>query len=147
MIGGGGVRGEGRVGMGGPLSGAVARVVELMGDAYPELVERQSDVESALRSEEAAFRRTLDVGQNAFDAVAARSVGIIRGEDAFRLHDTYGFPIDLTVELAAELGLTVDREGFAEQLARQRLQSRRGARRAAVQRPRPPGAGFAAYRT
>ncbi len=141
------LHGERRLGIEGPLSGAVARVVELMGDAYPELVQRQSDVESALRSEEAAFRRTLDVGQNAFDAVAARSVGIIRGEDAFRLHDTYGFPIDLTVELAAELGLTVDREGFAEQLARQRLQSRRGAKHAVVQRTGLPVTEFVGYET
>jgi alanyl-tRNA synthetase len=122
-------------------------VAELMGDAYPELVLRQADIVAALESEEAAFRRTLDVGQAAFDAVAAKSVGIIRGEDAFRLHDTYGFPIDLTVELAAERGLAVDREDFAEHLAGQRLQSRRGAKRAVVQRTGLPATEFLGYET
>ena len=139
------LHGERRLGIEGPLSGAVGRVVELMGDAYPELVQRRPAIETALQSEEAAFRRTLDAGQRAFAEVAARSSGIIRGEDAFRLHDTYGFPIDLTVELAAERGLAVDREGFAELLAQQRLQSRRRARPAARQRTGLPATVFGGY--
>ncbi len=141
------LHGERRLGIEGPLSGAVSTVARLMGDAYPELVLRQADIVEALKAEEAAFRRTLDLGQTAFDAVAAKSVGIIRGEDAFRLHDTYGFPIDLTVELASERGLTVDRDGFAEQLGQQRLQSRRGAKRAMVQRTGLPATEFLGYDT
>ena len=139
------LHGERRLGIEGPLSGAVGSVVDLMGVAYPELVQRRSAIETALRSEEAAFRRTLDAGQRAFAEVAARSTGIIRGEDAFRLHDTYGFPIDLTVELAAERGLAVDREGFAELLAQQRLQSRRRAKPAARQRTGLPETRFVGY--
>jgi alanyl-tRNA synthetase len=139
------LHGERRLGMEGPLSGAVDRVVELMGEAYPELIQRRTAIETTLRSEEAAFRRTLDAGQRAFADVASRSAGIIRGEDAFRLHDTYGFPIDLTVELAAEDGLAVDREGFAQYLAQQRVQSRRGAKPAARQRSGVPAAKFVGY--
>jgi alanyl-tRNA synthetase len=141
------LHGERRLGIEGPLSGSVSRVVELMGDAYPELGQRRSAIETTLKSEEAAFRRTLDAGQSAFAEVASKSSGIIRGEDAFRLHDTYGFPIDLTVELAAEQGLSVDREGFNEQLAQQRLRSRRGAKRTAVQRTGLPATRFLGYDT
>jgi len=141
------LHGERRLGIEGPLSGAVGQVVELMGDAYSELGARRGAIETSLKSEESGFRRTLDTGQGAFEEVAARSSGIIRGEDAFRLHDTYGFPIDLTVELAAEQGLSVDREGFNEQLAQQRLRSRRGAKRAAVQRTGLPPAEFLGYDT
>src|ERR1700682_1715970 len=139
------LHGERRLGIEGPLSGAVDRVVDLMGDAYPELVQRRVAIETALRLEEAAFRRTLDAGQRAFEEVASRGSGIIRGDDAFRLHDTFGFPIDLTVELAAERGLAVDREGFAEFLAQQRVQSRRRAKPAARQRTALPATEFLGY--
>ena len=141
------LHGERRLGIEGPLSRSVAVVAGLMGDFYPELVQRQGQIEAALRAEEAAFRRTLDAGQGAFEEVVKRSHGIISGEDAFRLHDTYGFPIDLTVELAAEHGLKVDREGFSERLAQQRLQSRRGAKRFAVQRTGLPPTEFVGYDT
>jgi alanyl-tRNA synthetase len=141
------LHGERRLGIEGPLSGAMSRVIELLGDAYPELGQRHGAIETTLRSEEAAFRRTLDAGRSAFADVASRSSGIIRGEDAFRLHDTYGFPIDLTVELAAEQGLSVDREGFNEQLAQQRLRSRRGAKTTAVQRTGLPATRFLGYET
>jgi alanyl-tRNA synthetase len=141
------LHGERRLGIDGPLSGAVEQVATLMGEAYPELRQRQDTIHSTLQSEEAAFRRTLDAAQSAFAEVAAQSRGIIRGEDAFRLHDTYGFPIDLTVELAAEQGLSVDREGFNEQLAQQRLRSRRGAKQSAVQRTGLPATRFLGYDT
>ncbi len=109
------------------LSSSVPLVVELMGDAYPELRARQETAISTLEAEESAFQRTLESGQAAFEDVTARSSGIIAGEDAFRLHDTFGFPVDLTVELAGEAGLSVDRAGFDEQLAAARQRSRRGA--------------------
>jgi alanyl-tRNA synthetase len=141
------LHGERRLGIDGPLSGAVEQVATLMGEAYPELRQRQDTIHGTLQSEEAAFRRTLDAAQSAFAEVAAQSRGIIRGEDAFRLHDTYGFPIDLTVELAAEQGLSVDREGFNEQLAQQRLRSRRGAKQTAVQRTGLPATRFLGYDT
>ncbi|MGB2940748.1 MAG: alanine--tRNA ligase [Candidatus Dormiibacterota bacterium] len=127
------------------LSGAVPAVVELMGDAYPELRARQDAATDTLMAEETAFQRTLESGQAAFAEVVGRSSRIIPGEDAFRLHDTFGFPIDLTVELAAEAGLSVDRAGFEEQLAAARQRSRRGAKTQVVQRTGLPATEFVGY--
>jgi alanyl-tRNA synthetase len=86
----------------------VADLVAQMGDAYPELVQRQAVVEQALRAEEERFAETLDAGMKIFDEVAARATGTIAGQDAFRLYDTYGFPVDLTADIARERGLSVD---------------------------------------
>jgi len=118
-------------------------VIEVMGEAYPHLVERRAEIIAATEREEAQFGRTLDAGTRLLDeALAAagageRTVGRrpedlppdaprIPGEVAFKLHDTYGFPIDLTVELAAESGVGVDRAGFDAALAEQRQRSRSG---------------------
>jgi alanyl-tRNA synthetase len=100
-------------------------VVEQMGDVYPELVANRSSIEEILGAEEARFARTLAVGQRFFDEAAAK--GAISGEDAFRLHDTYGFPIELTRERARERGLAVDEEGFGRLMAEQRERSRAAA--------------------
>ncbi|MHB8510049.1 MAG: alanine--tRNA ligase [Candidatus Dormibacteria bacterium] len=118
-----------RLGLEDGLSGAVDLVGELMGDAYPEVVQRAGHIRATLAAEEAAFRRTLEQGEAAFAEVVRRSSHIIGGEDAFRLHDTYGFPIELTAELAAEAGMVVDRTGFDVALAEQRQRSRRAAKR------------------
>ena len=123
-----------RLGGGGLLSETAGDVVELMGDAYPELVARLEVVRKTLQGEEEAFERTLAVGEKAFAELAGRSHGIIDGAEAFKLHDTYGFPIELTMELASERGLTVDREGFDAALAEQRQQGRRSVKRAATER-------------
>jgi alanyl-tRNA synthetase len=100
-------------------------VVEQMGDVYPELVANRSSIEEILGAEEARFARTLAVGQRFFGEAAAK--GAISGEDAFRLHDTYGFPIELTRERARERGLAVDEEGFVHLMAEQRERSRAAA--------------------
>ncbi len=100
-------------------------VVEQMGDVYPELVANRSSIEEILGAEEARFARTLAVGQRFFEEAAAK--GAISGEDAFRLHDTYGFPIELTRERARERGLAVDEEGFVRLMAEQRERSRAAA--------------------
>ncbi len=100
-------------------------VVEQMGDVYPELVANRSSIEEILGAEEARFARTLAVGQRFFEEAAAK--GAISGEDAFRLHDTYGFPIELTRERAREHGLAVDEEGFVRLMADQRERSRAAA--------------------
>ena len=134
-----------RLGIENGLSGAVELVGELMGDAYPEVRARRSEVIRALEIEEAAFRRTLEQGEALFNDVVARSDRVIPGEDAFRLHDTFGFPIELTSELAAEQGLTVDREGFEASLSEARQRSRRGARRTAVPRSGLPRTEFTGY--
>jgi alanyl-tRNA synthetase len=100
-------------------------VVEQMGDVYPELVESRSAILGALEAEEARFSRTLAVGEGFFEEAAGR--GAISGEDAFRLHDTYGYPIELTRERARERGLAVDEEGFTRLMGEQRERSRAGA--------------------
>ena len=122
-------------------TGAV--VIEVMGEAYPHLVERRDEILAAIGREEAQFARTLDAGTGHLEAAlrdltdAERVVGrrpeelpegapVIPGDVAFRLHDTYGFPFDLTVELAAEYGVAVDRAGFEAALDEQRRRSRTG---------------------
>jgi alanyl-tRNA synthetase len=102
----------------------VAPLVEVMGDAYPELTQKREFVERALLAEEERFAETLDAGMRIFDEVAARSGEVIPGADAFRLYDTYGFPVDLTADIARERGLTVDMAGFDEAMARQRETAR-----------------------
>jgi alanyl-tRNA synthetase len=102
----------------------VAPLIEVMGEAYPELVAKRATVEAALKGEEERFAETLDSGMKIFDDVAARSKGTIPGADAFRLYDTYGFPVDLTGDIARERGLTVDMAGFEAAMDQQREQAR-----------------------
>ena len=121
-------------------------VIDIMGEAYPHLVVRRDEILAAIAREEAQFGRTLDAGTGllttAMDALRAGSAGErvigqsadglpidaaqLPGDVAFKLHDTFGFPIDLTVELAAEYGVAVDRDGFELALAEQRDRSRSG---------------------
>ena len=125
------------------LAETAAVVIEIMRDAYPFLEERREEVLAAITREETQFARTLEAGmQQLEDALlpltsTERVIGrrpealpadapLLPGEIAFRLHDTYGFPVDLTVELAAEFGVAVDREGFDQALAEQRARSRSG---------------------
>ncbi len=123
------------------LSGVVVDAMEI---AYPLVAERRDEIHSVIAAEERQFQRTLDAGVVHFEEAlipitgAERMVGGVRpellppdspvlpGDVAFRLHDTYGFPIDLTVELAAEYGVRVDRAGFEEALNEQRQRSRGG---------------------
>ncbi len=118
-------------------------VIDIMAEAYPHLLERRDEILTAIAREEAQFARTLDAGSKLLDealaplATGERIVGrraddlppdapVLPGELAFRLHDTFGFPIDLTIELAAEAGVRVDRAGFEAALAEQRTRSRTG---------------------
>ncbi len=121
-------------------------VIDLMGEAYPHLAARRDEILAAIAREEAQFGRTLDAGTKlltsamtalgpgaAGERVIGRSADDLSidaaqlpGDVAFKLHDTYGFPIDLTVELAAEYGVVVDRDGFDLALAEQRDRSRSG---------------------
>lgn len=103
----------------------VGTLSELMGDAYPELPAARELVERALKAEEERFAETLDSGMRIFDDVAARVAdGVIPGADAFRLYDTYGFPVDLTADIARERGLTVDMAGFDAAMEQQRETAR-----------------------
>ncbi|EQD70970.1 alanyl-tRNA synthetase, partial [mine drainage metagenome] len=103
----------------------VAPLVVEMGAAYPELTQRQVAVEQALRAEEQRFGETLEHGMKVFEEVAARAQGgMIAGADAFRLYDTYGFPVDLSADIARERGLTVDMPGFEQAMHAQRERAR-----------------------
>jgi alanyl-tRNA synthetase len=102
-------------------------VIETMGDAYPELRARRPTIQKWVRAEEEGFGRTLEQGTRLLDDLLAR--GEVTGEDAFRLHDTYGFPIELTREIAEERGIpfTGDDE-FARLMGEQRARSSAGAK-------------------
>jgi alanyl-tRNA synthetase len=103
------------------LVSLVPTVVGLMGAVYPELAEKKSHLESVTRAEEERFFDTVEGGLERLDAL--RQVPVIAGTDAFKLYDTYGFPIDLTQLIAAERGQTVDLAGFERELAQQRSRS------------------------
>lgn len=98
-------------------------VVE-MGKAYPELAARQDFIERALKAEEDRFGETLEHGMKVFEEVAGKSSAIIPGADVFRLYDTYGFPVDLTADIARERGLSVDMPGFDKAMNEQRERAR-----------------------
>jgi alanyl-tRNA synthetase len=106
------------------FSQLVPTLVALMGEAYPELAQKQDFVERALRAEEERFAETLDAGMRIFEDVAARAQGSIPGTDAFRLYDTYGFPVDLTADIARERGMAVDMAGFEAAMEQQRQTAR-----------------------
>jgi alanyl-tRNA synthetase len=100
-------------------------VVDQMAYWYPELEEHRKRIAETLKTEEEGFLRTLERGMRLFEEVVAG--GAISGEDAFKLHDTYGFPLELTRELARERGLAVDEEEFTRLMAKQREQSKQAA--------------------
>ncbi|HEY8867920.1 MAG TPA: alanine--tRNA ligase [Candidatus Limnocylindrales bacterium] len=129
------------------LAQTASVVIDIMRDAYPFLEKRREAILATIIREEAQFTRTLEAGTQLLEEAltpltsAERVVGrrpedlppdapVLPGAVAFRLHDTYGFPIDLTVELAAEYGVAVDRAGFEEALEEQRRRSRSGTKAA-----------------
>jgi alanyl-tRNA synthetase len=106
------------------------RAIELMGDAYPELVAERETIERWVDDEEESFGRTLERGSELLERLVAEAeqqgTSWIDAADAFKLHDTYGFPYDLTKELVAERGLSVDDQGFQELMEEQRQRARTG---------------------
>ncbi len=104
----------------------VEACVGVMSDAYPDLGASQASITDVVAREEARFRATLRTGLAMLDAEISSGSSKIPGEVAFRLHDTHGFPIELTREIAAERGASVDEDGFATEMTRQRDQSRAG---------------------
>jgi alanyl-tRNA synthetase len=106
----------------------VPYLVEAMGEAYPELKERQNHCEMVIKAEEEGFNRTLDKGIELFEEIADRlkqeGLETVAGTDAFKLYDTYGFPLDLTQLMAEEKGLTVDIDGFNREMEKQRAKAR-----------------------
>ena len=107
-------------------------VIQVMGDPYPELREREDWIKKVITEEERRFERTLDTGLAILsDVIAdlkARGETQVPGEDVFRLWDTYGFPVDLTRDVAAEHGMTIDRVGFEREMAKQRERARAATR-------------------
>ena len=99
-----------------------------MADAYPELEESFERVLRAALAEEAGFRKTLDSGSQVLEEELAKTKSQLSGEVAFLLHDTYGFPIDLTVEIAEESGKSVDRDKFDELMQQQRDRAKQDAK-------------------
>ena len=118
------VQQAGRVGLEPPYLARLADVViDEMKSGYPELEEHRDEIHRILSAEEERFDQTLARGLRLFEEVAQKG-GDISGEEAFRLHDTYGFPLELTQELARERGLGVNGEEFTRLMERQRERSR-----------------------
>ncbi len=118
------VQQAGRVGLEPPYLARLADVVvEQLREGYPELEEHRADIHRILSAEEERFGQTLARGMRLFEEVAEQG-GDISGEEAFRLHDTYGFPLELTQELARERGLGVNEEEFTRLMEQQRERSR-----------------------
>ncbi len=93
--------------------------------AYPELKEKQDFIVKVIRNEEEAFEKTIDSGLSQLELMLADTKdGVLSGDDAFKLYDTYGFPVDLTRDILEEKGMTVDEEGFRERMAEQRARAR-----------------------
>ena len=102
----------------------VGDLVALMGDAYPRLKSEQARITEVLRVEEERFYETLENGMQILDAALAGGAQVLPGDVAFKLHDTYGFPLDLTNDVCRERGLTVDEAGFAAAMEKQKSQAR-----------------------
>jgi len=102
----------------------VAALAKEMGDAYPELRQAEQRVTEVLKQEEEGFFRTIANGMEILEAALAGGAKVIDGETAFKLHDTYGFPVDLTADVCRERGVTVDGAGFDAAMQRQKDKAR-----------------------
>lgn len=111
-------------------------LTESMGDVFPEIVEQKSNIKKIVKSEEESFNTALDRGIELFEKILeqkeVKKSGIINGEDAFKLYDTFGFPVDLTIVMAREAGFGVDERRFNELMEEQRLRSRKSVSAGAV---------------
>jgi len=102
----------------------VPDLVKLMGDAYPNMASQAERIASVLKAEEERFFETLGVGMQILDAALEGGVKVLPGDVAFKLHDTYGFPLDLSADVCREHGLSVDEAGFAAAMEKQKSQAR-----------------------
>jgi alanyl-tRNA synthetase len=135
----------GRLKMSSQLGGLVADVVKVMSSPYPELKEQEVAIREAINSEQTRFQRTLEQGMDTFERLVAMHPQSIPGAEAFKLHDTFGVPIDLTRELAMERGIQVDEEGFVAAMDGQRERSRAGVTRRSVAAKGLPKSEFTGY--
>jgi len=110
----------------------VAPLTDIMGDVYPELKSKNEHIVRVIKAEEESFAQTLDIGLELFEDLVKKAQDkgemTIWGEDAFKLYDTYGFPVDLTELMASERGLIVDHVGFEREMQKQRDRSRGSAK-------------------
>jgi len=108
----------------------VAPLAEIMGGAYPELNEKRALIEKAIRSEEDSFAVTLDKGMKLLEEAISKLQGevVIPGEVVFKLHDTYGFPLDLTADIARERNLKLDSEGYEAAMDEQKRRAQAGSK-------------------
>jgi alanyl-tRNA synthetase len=102
----------------------VAELVRMMGDAYPRLKAEEKRITEVLKAEEERFYETLENGMEILDAALAGGAKVLPGEVAFKLHDTYGFPLDLSADVCRERGLSVDEDGFKAAMEKQKNQAR-----------------------
>ena len=102
----------------------VADLVKEMGDAYPELKEKQVQIEEALKNEESRFAQTLETGMALLENALAKGSKKLDGEIIFKLYDTYGFPYDLTADICRERNIELDEEGFEREMEAQRARAR-----------------------
>ncbi|KZC85686.1 alanine--tRNA ligase [Neisseria flavescens] len=102
----------------------VADLVKEMGDAYPELKEKQAQIEEALKNEESRFAQTLETGMALLENALAKGSKKLDGEIIFKLYDTYGFPYDLTADICRERNIELDEEGFNREMEAQRARAR-----------------------
>jgi len=98
----------------------VDQVIEVMGESFPELVDKKTHIQKVIESEEISFNSTLERGLIHFEKYVNNNANIISGDEAFKLYDTYGFPLDLTQLMAREHGLEVDETGFHKNMKKQR---------------------------
>ncbi|MFH1639544.1 MAG: alanine--tRNA ligase [Chloroflexota bacterium] len=114
------------------LTGVTATTIQKMGHAYPEIVERKDFILQVIEDEEKRFRRTLGTGLELLDGMmemlTSKGEREIPGEGLFKLYDTYGFPVEMTSEIAAERGFSVDIKGFEREMAKQRERARAASR-------------------
>ncbi len=102
----------------------VADLVKEMGDAYPELKEKQAQIEEALKNEESRFAQTLETGMALLENALAKGSKKLDGEIIFKLYDTYGFPYDLTADICRERNIDLDEAGFEREMEAQRARAR-----------------------
>lgn len=113
----------------------VPTVVQIYGKTYPELVEKQQKIIDVITKEENKFKQTLDRGQKLLDEAIEKAQSgnkIISGDEAFKLYDTFGFPLELTVEIAQESGIKVDTEGFAAEMVSQKERAKAAVQKIAL---------------
>ena len=108
------------------MPGLVETAIDVMGGAYPDVIKNRDFIVGVLTKEEERFRQTLKTGLVILEEELAKDQKVLMGTTAFTLHDTYGFPLELTEEIAGERGVAVDREGFDVDMTEQRRRAKAG---------------------